>query len=427
MWNHLTADFFSDDFSPELEEAFKTKDSKPQVNFSPRLAISHPITETSKLFFNYGHYRQLSTAERLYRIQRDIRDKLDYVGDPNMPLATTVSYEIGYDQALFSEFLLRLSAYYKDVSDQEYWVRYISSDGKINYYKVTSSSYEDIRGFEVDITKQAGRWVTGNVNFEYRVGTSGYFGRSTVYENPAEQRDYDSRNPYQEKPRPQPRLKAYLDLHTPMDFGPNLLDQRVLADWHFNFIPTWTGGSWFTWNPGSIPGVQYNVNWNDYFNVDLRITKVFPFNNFDIKFIADISNLFNHKDFSAVSFEDNFDYEFYMKSLHLPADVADPLRYGNIPGDDNPGDYREDGVAYQPMEWVRDVSTLTTPSSRAIYYEASTRRFLEYRENEWRQVEQGRLDQILEDKAYIDMPNLSYFTFLNPRSVYFGLQLSFRF
>ncbi len=419
--------FFSEDFNEELEALFKTKDEKPQITFSPRLAISHPITENSKLFFNYGHYRQLSTAERLYRVQRDIREKLDYIGNPNMPLATTVSYELGYDQALFTDFLFRLSAYYKDISDQEYWVRYISSDGKINYYKITSQSYEDIRGFEVDLTKRAGRWVTGNVNFEYRVGTSGYFGRGTIYENPAEQRDYDARNPYQEKPRPQPRLKAYVDLHTPMDFGPDLLGQRVLSDWHFNFIPTWTGGSWFTWNPGNIAGIQYNVQWNDYFNVDLRITKVFPFENFDIKFIADITNLFNHKDFSGVSFEDNFDYEFYMKSLHLPEDVAGPLGYGNIPGDDNPGDYREEGVAYQPMEWVRDVSTLTTPSERAIYYEARTKRFLEYRNNEWRQVDQGRLDQIIEDKAYIDMPNLTYFTFLNPRSAYLGVQLNFRF
>ncbi len=419
--------FYSADFSPELESLFKTQDQSAQITFSPRLAISHPITENSKLFFNYGHYRQFSTAERLYRMQRDIRDKLDFIGDPGLPMATTVSYELGYDQALFSEFLLRVSAYYKDIKDQERWVRYISADGKINYSKVTSNSYEDIRGFEIDLTKRLGRWVTGNLNYEYRVGTSGFFDRDQIYENPADQRNYDSRNPYQSRPRPQPRFKGTIDLHTPMDFGPQWLDQMWLADWHFNFIGRWTSGDWFTWNPQNIAGTQFNVQWNDFSNVDLRISKIFPFEYFDIKFIADVQNLLNHKVFSNASFFDSFDYDFYMKSLHLPENVTNTLNYGSIPGDDNPGDYRKAGVAYQPMEWIRDVTTVTTPSERAIYYEAISGKYMEYRDDAWRQVDQGRLDRINDDKAYIDMPNQDYFTFLNPRSIYLGIQLNFRF
>jgi len=35
------------------------------------------------------------------------------------------------------------------------------------------------------------------------------------------------------------------------------------------------------------------------------------------------------------------------------------------------------------------------------------------------------MDKILEDKAYIDMPNPSTFWFLNPRNIYFGIRLSF--
>jgi hypothetical protein len=36
-----------------------------------------------------------------------------------------------------------------------------------------------------------------------------------------------------------------------------------------------------------------------------------------------------------------------------------------------------------------------------------------------------RVDQVLSDKAYIDMPNQGFLNFLNPRDVYWGVRLSF--
>ncbi len=420
-------EFFSDNYKPEDESKFLTRKAESRVTFSPRLSISHPITENSKLFFNYGHYRQMPTSERLYRVQRDSRDQLDYIGDPSITPPKTVAYELGYDHALFNQYLFRIAAYYKDISDQEFWVRYLSFDGKVNYRKITSNSYEDIRGFEVDLTKRSGKWLTGNVNFEYRVGTSGYFGVARYYENPADQAEYERRNPTQFKPRPIPRVKSYLDFHTPVDFGPKVLSENVAGDWHFNFISYWAQGSWFSWNPQHVPGIKYNVQWKDYFNMDLRIAKIFSFDEFDVKFFADITNLFNIKHFSGVSFEDTFDYNDYMQSLHLPEDVTDKLNYGSIPGNDQPGDYRPAGVDFVPMEWRADLNNETNPSTRAIYYDASTKRFMSYNGTDWAEVDGSRLNKVLDEKAYIDMPNQTYFTFLNPRSMFTGVTLTYHF
>jgi len=41
------------------------------------------------------------------------------------------------------------------------------------------------------------------------------------------------------------------------------------------------------------------------------------------------------------------------------------------------------------------------------------------------EVESKHLKQILDDKAYIDMPNMTSFNFLDPRQFYFGVRLSF--
>jgi hypothetical protein len=391
------------------------------------LGVSHPITERSKLYFNYGHYRQIPTSDTQFRIQRASNNKLDYIGDPTLQFARTVAYELGYDHALFTDYLLHLAAYYKDITDQQDWTRFISIDGKVNYYKLTNNNYEDIRGFEVELEKKFGKWFNGNLNFEYRVQTSGYFGVKQFNENPSDQREYLRNNPVQSKPRPQPRFKTYFDFHSPVDYGPVYLGLRPLADWNLSLKGAGTAGSWFTWNPNLIPGIEYNVQWKNYYNIDIKLAKAFPLGKFRLNMFVDIFNVLNFKDFSGVSFYNSFDYNYYMKSLHMPENVADELGYGNIPGDDRPGDVRKEGVDYQPMEWVPSIEKVTTPQARAIYFDAGTNTYYQFVANNWATVSQSRVDKILEDKAYIDMPNQTYFTFLNPRNTFFGIRLDYNF
>ncbi len=421
------AAFYSEMFSPKENSKFMTQKIKPRVMVSPRIAISHPITENSKLYFNYGHYREVPTSERLYRVQRDLRDKMDFVGDPTIHLAKTVAYELGFDQAISNSYLFHLAAYYKDITDEEFWVRYISADGKVNYRKITSNAYEDIRGFEADLRKMTGRWFTGDINYEYRVGTSGYFGTALYYQNPADQREYLRRNPVQYKPRPQPRFKAYLDFHTPFDFGRTIIGQKPLGGWNLNLIARWTAGAWFTWDPNNIPGIEYNVQWKNYKNFDIKLSKTFPLKSFDLKLFMDVYNLFNIKRFSGLSFTDSHDYNFYMQSLHLSNSVGNKLGYGNIPGKDKPGDYRNDGVDYQPMEWIENVTKVSEPNPRVIYYDASAKKYMQYANNSWQVVNDKTINDILDKKAYIDMPNQTFYTFLNPRSIFFGLTVSYHF
>ncbi len=424
-------DFFTTNYSPEDEELFKTKEAKARFTISPRLAISHPISETAKLYFNYGHYRQIATAEALYRVQRGTGDILDRIGDPTINLAKTVSYELGYDQALSDEYLFHLAAYYKDVTNQQDYTRYVGAGAasSVNYFQLTNNSYEDIRGFEADITKRTGRWVTGMINFEYRVNTSGFFGIKQIYLSPSEQREYLRSNPSQSKPIPQPRLKSTIDFHTPYGFGPKILDQHPLDNWHFNFLTRWTEGSYFTWNPLGISSVFANLQWKDYFNVDLKISKTFSFDIIDVKFFADILNLGNTKNFSGLSFFDQFDYNDYMYSLHLSNSKTSKLGYSGIPGNDEPGDVRKKGVDFVPMEWTANQGNMTAWNQDAIYYVASTKDYFEYNTDLalWEQVSSSRINKIKSNKAYIDMPNHTYFTFLNPRQIFFGVNISYKF
>jgi len=424
VWNK---DLYSDKWTEASEDDLKSKKVKPKFYLSPRLNVSHPITVNSKLYFNYNHNLELPTAQNLYRIQRAPTNQLNYIGDPNLPLSRTIAYELGYDQAFFRDYLLHIAAYYKDIDNVEDWTRYINIDGKVNYYKLTANSYSDVRGFELEFTKMYGRWLTGNMNFEYRVGTSGYFGIKNYYQDPAEQREYVKQNPYQTKPKPNPRLKAGLDFHTPVDFGPRIFGQNVLGGWHCNLSGLIRQGYYMTWNPKNYSGILYNFQYPVYHNIDLKISKVFDFDKVHVKVFVDIINLDNFKYYSGSAYWDVHDFNYYMYSLHLPKSKTQRIGVDKqmIPGDDKPGDYRRAGAKFQPMEYTANYLTQANPNPNVIYWDAMTEKYMQYANGTWGEVAKKTIDKLLEDKAYIDMPNQSFLTFLDPRDIFFGMTFSF--
>ena len=367
-------------------------------------------------------------AQDLYRVRRGFSEEVLTIGDPTLPMANTIAYEIGFDQSFLESYLIHISAYYKDISDQQDYTKFISANSKVNYFRLTANSYEDIRGFELELSRVKGKWLTGFANYEYRVNTSGYFGLGRYYENPSDQRNYELNNEKQYKPRPIPRIKSVLDFHTPLAFGPKIAGQHLLGDWHINLISRWSGGSWFTYNPNNVPGIEYNVQYKDNYNIDIKFSKIFHIGKLNVKLYADIFNALNTKTFSGYGFEDGFDYNYYMQSLHLPDNIASELGYNYFSGNDKPGDVRKDGTDFVPMEWVSDVTYVNNPSERPIYYDQATDSYKQWtQEAGWNSVSQSFYDQVIRDKQYIDMPNQLYYVFLNPRDVFIGFNISYDF
>ena len=152
-----------------------------------------------------------------------------------------------------------------------------------------------------------------------------------------------------------------------------------------------------------------------------------------VKFFADINNALNFKTFSGYGFEDIHDYDFYLSSLLLPENKLEAIGQPILPGlahADNPGDVRPDDVGYVPIEWIGDVNKIdaNNRSELAIYYDAASESYLQYDHNTgWGEVAPAYLDKVVEDKAYIDMPNQSSFIFLSPRDIFLGINISYDF
>ncbi|HPG41212.1 MAG TPA: TonB-dependent receptor [bacterium] len=423
-WVSLSAfdkSFFSTKY--DSTAVYKTEKSSSQISWSPRLGISHPITEKSKLFFNYGHFKQLPSYEEMFRLSRTMSGKISNIGNPELALAKTVSYELGYDHALADNYLLQLAAYYHDIVDQQDYTAYISADASVNYDLATNNSYEDIRGFELTLKKTAGLWWTGFANYTYQVTTSGHFGKLQIYDQQSEQRKYDmlTENLYQDRPLPRPYARASITLHTPAEFGPSLGGLKPLQMWSANVIADWKSGGYATWYDNIIYAVEQNVKLRDYYNLVLRLNKTFTWKKTRYVLFVEVDNLLNTKRLSGASFYDSNDEKDYFNSLHLPKNKA----YNNIPGNDKVGDYREDDVKFQPIEAVGTIDGKTNPVEGVFYYEKTTQKYMYYADGNWKDVPENTIKKVLEDKAYINMPNQDSFNFLNPRQIFFGLRMSF--
>lgn len=448
-------DLFKEGKGHQIEEEAPTADSEPSLALSPRLGISHPITENSKLYFNYGHFRSEPQSSHRFRLQREYNGLVTSIGNPDLDFEKTVAYEIGYSHNILNQFLVNIAAYYKDVSSQTGWVTYQNINSSVNYSITTNNNYEDIRGIELTLDKRWGTWITGFVNYTYMVRSYGWFGYQRYYQDPNQMRAYLRDNPYQEKPYPQPYARANIDLHTPKEFGPAMGGLYPAGGWDASFLFTWSAGSKSTWNPTSVVGLSHNVEWVDTYNLNLRLTKSLTFEKFRLQFYMDVSNLLNTKFLSYNGIANTYDYNDYRESLHFKEEVYEELGMNGISGDDKLGSYRDWDTEFQPMRFLQTLTDNINADKTWYYIDneealmevfpeefnsgqsvSTNDRFVQRVEVEdpdnpgrmievWQKIDSKEAQKALDDKAYIDMPNLKFNTFANPRAIKFGIKIVF--
>lgn len=417
-----------------IDELLESRPIDGQAALSPRLGVSFPITTNSKLFFNYGHFREMLEPNNIFRIDR--LGSLGSIGNPAHPMPKTVAYELGYEHNVFNQFLVRMTGYYKDLSEQPRGVRFVGNNGNVSYGTTLPYHYEDVRGVEISLTRTAGN-IRGWANYTYMARKGGFYGYGTYYESPIERRDYvqDYRN-REYDPVPQPFARMNLSFIVPQEFGPELGDVHPLEDWRISFLGSWRAGDVVTWcgGGGACPGgISNNMSWKDEYSLDARVSKVFDTSAGQIMLFADVNNLPNIKRLNRNAFMTlQDDQRYYYRSLHIPEDTfedIDPPPYRFVPGDDKFGEYRDYGTEFVPIEIISDFEEVGNPLERPLYYHApgdiTDGTYYQYSDGEWQEADPQRVERVLDEKLYIDMPNLNSFWFLNPREWWFGVRYTF--
>jgi len=260
---------------------------KPKSQLSPRIAISHPITDQDVIHFSYGHYFQRPDGYYLYRnINFQAFTKVgNYVGNPNSAPEKTVSYEVGLDHLFTNDIKFSVSGYYKDVTNLMNWYKYVLRNLQgIEINVFGNADYGNIKGLELALTKRTGRFWGGSVNYTYSVAK----GRSSTTTSGAgaftsarrlNLLDFDQTH----------TLNANLTLKTP---GEGLMGIRLLGDWRANFQHKYGSGlPYSSYGTGKVNDQRLPAT----HNTDLRLSKQIRVPAATMDLFLDVFNLFNRR------------------------------------------------------------------------------------------------------------------------------------
>ncbi|HTR99252.1 MAG TPA: TonB-dependent receptor, partial [Bacteroidota bacterium] len=158
-----------------LHDTFSLFGRRFKARLSPRLGISHPISDNQSLFFSYGHFSKFPRPQFVYaKLNRTRVASSLPVGNPDLNPETSVQYELGIRNQLSANDVLTVTAYYHDIFDYvtEQNVLRISQTGGGQYYATyLNSDYGRTRGIEAEYIKRIGDWFRGTFSGTYAIAT----------------------------------------------------------------------------------------------------------------------------------------------------------------------------------------------------------------------------------------------------------------
>jgi outer membrane receptor protein involved in Fe transport len=331
-----------------LHDSFELFGRRFKSRLSPRLGISHPVSDNQTLFFSYGHFSKLPRPQFVYsKLNRgSVRSSLP-VGNPDLNPETTVAYELGLRNQISGSDVLTVTAFYKDIFDY-ITEKSVLREGTTQYYTTyLNSDYGRVRGIEVEYKTRFGKWFRGVASGSYSIATGK---SSTPSENVARLQQGEPENireNYLIWDRP---VQVSLNLNFTVPKGDPLfgVGAGILDDWNAFVRFFYQSGKRYT--PQGYTGIevatgrpQYVSNTDNangsigqyWFYIDLNIEK-----NIDLGFARivaglEIQNLLNNQNSQIVNPITGRAYEF---GDPTPTSYNDPL-YPHLSGDISPYPY----------------------------------------------------------------------------------------
>ena len=320
----------------------ETEKTELQVAFSPRLGISHPITENTVLHFMYGHFNQRPSWHKMLSFpfinftendntladpytedQETYMDQWQgFQGNPKMGYARTIQYEIGFDQNIADIFRLDVTAYYKDASrqtvfreatlydprwdDSNPWTTLYNTDNQYNVAMMaTNSAYADIRGIETSLASNFAFPLNFQLDYDLSFSTGGVQGFSGMYESGS---GIDSRYGYgmvRKAWNNNHKIKAMANLDFHEGYGPAIAGMHPLEKLHTNlYFEYWNGQQYTYHGPDDTSTKPNNKRWKPHFRTNLKIARTFDAFGVKTELALEVRNLFNNKDLNMLYDDD---------------------------------------------------------------------------------------------------------------------------
>jgi outer membrane receptor protein involved in Fe transport len=331
------------------EDTYLIGGRRLKARLSPRLGISHPISDNQTLFFSYGHFSKFPRPQFVYSklTRTSIRSNLP-VGNPNLNPETTVSYELGIRNQLTGDDVLTVTAFYKDIFDYitEKSVRRIGSTGG-SFSTYLNSDYARIRGIELEYKKRMGKWFRGSFSGSYSIATGKSSSPSETAVLVQQGEPETIKENYLIWDRPV-QISAGLNLTVPKNEPLFDVGAGVLDDWNLYTRIFFQSGKRYTpqklVDTNKVTGrLEYisditRINEgiaDNWFYVDINLEKYFDLGSGTLVGNIEIGNIFNNKNTQIVNPVTGRAYEYGDRT---PSSYNDP-KYPQLSGDISPFPY----------------------------------------------------------------------------------------
>lgn len=334
-----------------LDDTFPFLGRRVKARLSPRLGISHPVSDNQTLFLSYGHFSKFPSPQFVYpKITKTaVRSNLP-VGNPDLNPETTVSYELGLRNQFSTNDVLTVTTFYKDIFDYitQKTVQRITGVGGAQYYSTyLNSDYGRSRGIEVEYKKRFGEYFRGALSGSYSIAT----GKSSTPNQEAIRLQQGEPETIKENyliwDRPV-QLSANLNFTVPkgqplFGFGAGVLDDlnmfvRIFFESGKRYTPQlYTGYDPLTGRPQYIDNQDqlYGAVGDNWFYVDVNLEKDFELYFGKLIVSLEIQNLLNNKNSQIINPVTGRAYEY---GDPTPTGYNDPL-YPQLNGTIQPFPY----------------------------------------------------------------------------------------
>lgn len=153
----------------EEEQEFD-EDDRLQFMVSPRLGISHPISERSVLHFAYNYQNQLPQMQYIFTTatpEDAITSDTDViVGKADLQPQITITYEVGLNQQLSENFVFDITTYYKNIYNYVSKKEITDPENEtITWQQYVSEDYGSARGIDLNLTRQLSNFISGSASY----------------------------------------------------------------------------------------------------------------------------------------------------------------------------------------------------------------------------------------------------------------------
>ena len=289
-----------------------------QLAVSPRLGISHPISENSVLHFVYGHFYQrpswtkmfgfpfvnytedMSTVLNPYANQTTYMEEWQgWYGNAEMGFERTIQYELGIDNSIANRFKLDLTGYYKDASREANVITgvYAAQYNTTKALMLSNSGYSDVRGIETKLNSRFRGPFNLGASHDIYWSFRGEVGYRQLFE-PGSSRLDVPKGLRQNKGAwsSYHRVKTWANWDFPAGSGPKFFGVKPLSDFNLYVYFWWRSGEPYTYHgPGDVSTAPNNRRWFSYYQANVKLAKGFNLLGVRAEMSADVRNWLDAK------------------------------------------------------------------------------------------------------------------------------------